>query len=173
VGRRILREPSEAELTGREGSVPTGARPVARVLLVSPEQEVLLLLAQDSAASHRWWVTPGGGVEAGESFEEAAGRELYEDTGVVAPIGPWVWTRRHAYPFDGRSFDQYERFFVALAETREVRPVRPDSYVRRHRWWTLPELRSASDDFAPRRLPELFGAIARGEYPRVPFDCGV
>lgn len=42
-----------------------------------------------------------------------------------------------------------------------------------HRWWTCPELSSATDDFAPRRLPALFSAVARGEYPETPIDCGV
>jgi ADP-ribose pyrophosphatase YjhB (NUDIX family) len=57
-----------------EDSVPPGVRPVARVLLLGPEQQLLLLLAQDTVRNHFSWVTPGGGLEAGESFERAASR---------------------------------------------------------------------------------------------------
>jgi len=33
---------------------------------------------------HGAWTIPGGGVERGESFEEATKRELFEETGIVA-----------------------------------------------------------------------------------------
>jgi 8-oxo-dGTP pyrophosphatase MutT (NUDIX family) len=160
-------------MTAMNIEIPKEARPVARVLLSGPGGRLLLLLAQDVPGGHQWWVTPGGGLDEGESFEQAAQRELLEETGIRAEIGPWVWTRRHAYSFNGRWCDQYERFFVARTSEARVRPLRQDSYVRSYRWWTLQDLAAAVDDFAPRRLPELWPGIARGEYPERPIDCGV
>jgi len=153
--------------------VPTDARPVARVLLVGPEQKLLLLHAENAVGGHRWWVTPGGVLEPGESFEQAARRELHEETGINVEIGRWVWTRRHAYTVNGMWCDQYERFFMAATGELQIRPFKGDRYVRAHRWWTLQELAGAAEDFAPRRLPELWNRLARGEYPDRPIDCGV
>jgi 8-oxo-dGTP pyrophosphatase MutT (NUDIX family) len=154
-------------------SVPRGSRAAARVLLLSDQDRLLLLRAHDSLGGHSWWVAPGGGLQPGESFETAAQRELYEETGLFLPIGPWVWTRRHVFTWEGRRHDQYERYFVVHAEERPVRPARADRYVVGHRWWSLGEIEQSTEDFAPRRLADLLRAILCGEYPVAAIDCGV
>ena len=90
---------SESAETGPP--VPTGARAAARVILLSDRDRVLLLRARETSTLHEWWIAPGGGVGAGETFESAAGRELLEETGLSCSIGPWVWTRRHIYEWEG------------------------------------------------------------------------
>jgi 8-oxo-dGTP pyrophosphatase MutT (NUDIX family) len=154
-------------------SVPRGSRAAARVLLLSERNRLLLLRAEDSLGGRSWWVAPGGGLQRGESFEAAAQRELFEETGLFLPIGPWVWTRRHVFTWEGRRHDQYERYFVVNAEEHPVTPAKIDSYVVGHRWWSLGEIEQSKEDFAPRRLADLLPAILRGEYPASAIDCGV
>jgi 8-oxo-dGTP pyrophosphatase MutT (NUDIX family) len=153
--------------------IPSGARAVARVLVVSERSRLLLLHAQDPLSGHRWWVSPGGGLKTGETFEQAAQRELQEETGFLLPISQCVWIRRHIYTWEGRRHDQYERYFVARSKGLTFAPLKADSYVIGHRWWSLSELEQSNEDFAPRRLAHVLPPILIGEYPNPAIDCGV
>ncbi|WP_026906993.1 NUDIX hydrolase [Paucisalibacillus globulus] len=60
-----------------------GTRPIiapgSAIIVINNENELLLQLRSDT---HDWGI-PGGGMELGDSFEETAIKELYEETGLI------------------------------------------------------------------------------------------
>jgi len=64
-------------------------RATSRVLLIDPDDRVLMFLqyGKDRAVVPRW-ITPGGGVDPGETHDQAALRELHEETGLVLDAVP-------------------------------------------------------------------------------------
>jgi 8-oxo-dGTP pyrophosphatase MutT (NUDIX family) len=152
-------------------------RHCARVVLLDADDRVLLfhLDGARDPLGQGYWYLPGGGIGDGEEPEDAVRRELREEAGLNAvEIGPrLVHLSGVSFEFEGRTFEQDEWHILA----RSAAPITADrsganeaTAVAAHRWWSVAELRTASDVIYPRHLARVLGAVLRNGPPAVPFE---
>ncbi len=139
-------------------------RKAARLILVDQERRVLLFQYEDQRG--KWWATPGGGLEPGESFEDAAAREAGEELGIASPMLERLWDRLTEFELKGILFRQTEQYYLVATDADEVRL---DADVRRAhvsegieaaRWWPLGELRTTSECVFPEDLSARMDQLA-------------
>lgn len=144
----------------------------ARVLLVDGAGRVLLFRfprTYKRPEDGHCWITPGGGVDDGETLPEAAARELREETGLTvdpADIGaPVAVTSGYADLGWTRGVFR-DDFFLYRTAVRNIDTTGFTAAERRlitaHRWWTLDELRDAPEPVYPLRLADLLGDLLSG-----------
>jgi 8-oxo-dGTP diphosphatase len=85
-----------AETANISASVEKSVRLVV-VALILRDQEVLICQRRPDQPMALKWEFPGGKMEPGESAEQALARELDEELGIQAHIGPRVTRLRHTY----------------------------------------------------------------------------
>ena len=144
-----------------------------RVLLLSPSRRLLLIKYRNTGptgAQRVCWTTAGGGCEAGETLQQAALREITEETGMTGVrLGPVVW-----YGEDGHRSGDWkllfrEHFIVAFAPTEDIDPSGWSEHERREiletRWWALDDLRTTDEVVYPFGMADLLEPLLDGRYP--------
>ena len=143
-------------------------RETARVILANRAGEVFLLLTHfdPEVGLKPRWLSPGGGIDAGEELITAARRELFEETGLSASAdqlgeqiwqtaGEWLWA-------DGESFHSFvDHFFLLVVEGFEVGQLDKSGWtqdehrdVLEYRMFAVAELSNLENLVGPPKLVE-------------------
>lgn len=141
---------------------PRRSRSATRVVVTDGVRVLLFADTDPGVPGSRWWVTPGGGIDPGETTLEAGVRELFEETGLQVAaselVGP-VMTRTVVHGYSDQVLRQHETFFVLRTAVFE-----PDTSghtadeqltLAGHVWAPLDALDTLPDPVWPAGLPRL------------------
>ena len=144
-----------------EGAARPRLRRAGRVIVLDPQDRVLLFRYDNGPPNGRHWSTPGGGLNDGEDYATAAQRELAEETGWLdVAIGAEVHDRMLTMGYADEIVRQHERFFLARVDVGErglgeVADMHDSDGIAAWHWWTLAELDATGEAVWPPGLADL------------------
>jgi len=164
----LLRAPERT--VRHDGAMTTPVeRPSARVIVIDETGCVLLFRIEDPHdPKPPLWITPGGGINPGEAPDQAAARELAEETGVVVDpkgLGNPVATCRGQWSFRGQRLYSVDTFFALRTDRFEPstdgwEPLEHELHAA-WRWWRVEEIDATSELILPALLGDVIRVITQ------------
>jgi 8-oxo-dGTP pyrophosphatase MutT (NUDIX family) len=153
-------------------------RTAVRILLLNTRGQILLMRVdaptwthQDGQVGGSFWCTIGGGIEAGETLEAAAYREVFEETGRKdVRLGPPVWFGEGPMIIDGETILKKETYVVGWLETDDVSrdhfTSEEKELVKELRWWDVADIARSTERIYPSKLAALMPDVMASRFPK-------
>ncbi|MGL4440556.1 MAG: NUDIX hydrolase [Bosea sp. (in: a-proteobacteria)] len=157
-------------------------RHTSRLIILDPADRLLLIqyrATERQSVVHPglkdFWFTPGGGIEPGESAEEAALREMDEEVGLSGlPLLGEVARRDALNDLFTRAAFCHERYFLVRASSAAFDTARlaetDQDEVLDVRWWELDAFKASSEVLIPGGVLALVGQLILQGIPPEPVD---
>lgn len=162
-----------AEREGGEGMI---TRKSARAIVLNKQHQIFLFRYTFDffAEKQSVWITPGGGLEEGEAFEDALAREVYEEMGVrLTEPAPFVFYRTPLYELkNGETVQSEERFYLVYCEDMSFScDGWSESEAKRMtagKWWSVEEIRESGAKFFSEDIIRILERLSKGDVPKDP-----
>ena len=137
-------------------------RRAARIVVLDAQGR-LLLFRHAGSHGRSFWATPGGGLEDGETFEQAACREASEELGVSSVSLRLLWEATSDFVHMDHPVRQQERYFLMEGACQDllkgVQAIHEQEGILEARWWTRAELEATTEPVFPKELATQLGRI--------------
>jgi 8-oxo-dGTP diphosphatase len=129
------------------------------MLMVDPERHILLFRFTPDKG-RPFWATPGGACDPGERYEDAARREMEEETGWSLDPGPEVAQRSVKFiTLEGEAVWSDERYFLVSVPERSIRidghTALEQRVMTHHHWWHPDEIRASGELIYPEDIADM------------------
>lgn len=143
----------------------------SRAIILNSKREIFLfkyyygILREEKTV----WITPGGKVEEGESFDEALEREVFEEVGLKLEGGQrQICTRKELFVLKlGEHVMAHEKYFLVHADSWDLSFDRwtdnEKKFTKDWKWWSLSEIKESSEEFFSKEIVDVLNDVFEGK----------